>query len=129
MFGESQNVLGVFYYLLAFGFSIFLGVAFQKHHKFDDLHKEECESDHESEGEEEEEEEHHQEVKKEGEPHLHYHQMDDHDGPSINRRATILCDDAHTDHHDDHFTRVHDDDGHDHRRSRGNAVVMKNTIN
>ena len=28
MFGESQNVLGVFYYLMAFGFAIFLGVAF-----------------------------------------------------------------------------------------------------
>jgi len=28
MFGESQTVLGIFYYLLAFGFSIFLGISF-----------------------------------------------------------------------------------------------------
>jgi hypothetical protein len=28
MFGESQNILGVFYYLLGFGFAIFLGVSF-----------------------------------------------------------------------------------------------------
>jgi hypothetical protein len=50
MFGESQNVLGVFYYLMAFGFSIFLGVAFQKQHKFDHVHAEDEDCDTDNEG-------------------------------------------------------------------------------
>lgn len=58
MFGESSSVLGIFYYILGYAVAIGLGVTFQNHHHFDDLHKEECDSDHSDSEEEEEEEEH-----------------------------------------------------------------------
>lgn len=38
MFGESTTVLGIFYYILGYGLSIGLGLTFQKHHGYDDLH-------------------------------------------------------------------------------------------
>jgi len=60
MFGESQNVLGVFYYMMGFGLSILFGVAFQKHHHFDYLNAEEEEFDTDNEEEEEEKKTQHQ---------------------------------------------------------------------
>lgn len=53
MFGDSSSVLGVFYYLMGYGLCIGLGITFQKHHHYDDLHKEECDTDHSDEEEEE----------------------------------------------------------------------------
>jgi hypothetical protein len=57
MFGDSSNILAVFYYLLGYGLSIFCGYTFQMYQKFDNIHKEDCASDHEDEKEDENHEE------------------------------------------------------------------------
>ncbi len=60
IFGQSSTVLGTFYYLVGYAFSMGLGYAFQRHNNLLDLHQESCESYHyeseEGEGEEEEHE-------------------------------------------------------------------------
>ena len=63
IFGQSSTVLGTFYYLVGYAFSMGLGYAFQKHNNLIDLHQESCESDHEEESEEGEGEEEEHEKK------------------------------------------------------------------
>ena len=56
-FGDNITVLEIFYYLVGYCFCVGLGVTFQRHNRFNDLHKDECDSNHSEEEEEEEEEE------------------------------------------------------------------------
>ena len=55
MFGDSDSILAVFYYIMAYIISIGLGYTFQRYQGFHDIHELECESDHSDEESEKEE--------------------------------------------------------------------------
>ena len=58
MFGDSDSILAVFYYIMAYIISIGLGYTFQRYQGFHNIHELECESDHSDEESEEEEHSH-----------------------------------------------------------------------